>query len=281
MISKCLANVVILSTLLVIASCGKSPFEKQNESTGSLTAGHNLGSGTIPEKFSGIKLTIPEDIPERINDLAAERAISLGCDGLRILQAEKDGKIKYHILYFAEATDNPVNECFLTPEGDFEAISEDEMGFVDLIWEKHQPKLGKATHGIHYCLRLAEFYKGTSMTGDMFRVTQAAHATTGYFHKLISCLDVSGCLAQCESPTFPGNFHDCISSHNWDSFAFASGLYTWPDIIRVYKSSGFVDPAWSFTGYPGAAGGDGDWGDNGDADDNARSLRLQYYIRSF
>jgi len=262
--------------IIVIISCEKAPTE-QNKNNDNIS---NRQFESIPSTFKDIILSVPENVPEKVNDLAAEKAIKLGCDGIRILQVETEKIIKYHLLFFIDETGYDAYECFMTPEGTTEEILPDERNYINTIWENQQNKLKKTNDGIHQCMLLAEFYKGTNYTGDMFRVTQAAHLTTGYFHKLIYCLDLSTCLIQCDGTTFPGNFHDCISSHKWDSFMSEWGYYTWPDILKVWKSSNFVDAAWIFRDVYGAscAARDADWADNGDANNNARSLRLQYYI---
>ena len=260
---------LVLSFLSMISCDNKSvePTDLSSDSNLALSAS---------DDFAHLKISVPDTVPGRVNDLAAARALELDCDGLRILTVETEqGIIKYHIQIFSHSMDNIIDECFLTPDGQFEEIPPSCSLLIEQKWQEKHAHLKKTA--TTWCVPLAEFFVDASYGGNYFRVTQLANYTTGYFHKLINCLAWSSCLSQCSSPTFPGGFNDCISSHDWDSAAYVS-LYTYPDLIRVYDFINRTDLKHTFSG--GAQFGDGNWGDNG-CNDVASSLRLQYYIRSY
>ncbi len=257
-------------------SCDKAPIEPKMP-----TLDNSHSESTLAE-FEELSLAIPDSVPDFINDLAAARAVKQYCDGLRILEVEtKTGVRKYHVRIFNESMDNIIDECFLTKDGRYEELEPAYCGLIDQKWRAEHAKLKKAfpndETAADMCVVLAEFWVDASQGGNSFRVTQAANYTTGYFHKLIYCLGTSSCLIQCQAPWFPGGFNNLISSHDWDSFS-QNGYYTWPDLIRVYDGLSLTDLEHTF--YGSAAAGDGNWGDNG-CNDEASSLRLQYYIRYY
>lgn len=271
--------------LLVIAlvfgsiSCEKSPTE-QNNNNSTITSSQTE-SKPFATSFKDLTISVPDSVPEKVGDWADEIALKYGCDGIRFLQVENKEKVKkFHLQFFIDEAGIDVYECFMAKDGTIEEISPDNANYINSIWENKHKELNKSNHGDHYCLPLAEFYKDADYSGPMFRVTQAAHMATGYFHKLINCLMIPDCLIQCDGSIFPGNFNSCISSHKWVSFRFQSYYYTWPAKVKVYFAPGRVFLKWTFSGATGGscASHDSNWADNGDANDKANSLRLEYYI---
>jgi len=194
-------SAITIIFVMLLGGCTKGPVELED----------NVKSQSDEPRAEIMEtvLSVPESIPEHVDDIAVAEAVKDGFDGIRILAASSvESETKYLVSYFNDGNTEFEKELLIAEDGAIEHLNESERIYLKKSWEGRSLKKG-AKSAFNICWELAEFGDGTYLSGTKFHFSQTT-ISDGWFHKIIYNL---GSSQNCCETNYSGNLNDKISSH--------------------------------------------------------------------
>ncbi len=232
---NCMFMLTIGLMIIYLSNCSKG-ITDPNEKI------QNTSNSQIQSEMENVVISVPDSIPEKINELVVKKAGQFGFDGIRILGATSPGEESKYFVSFFNDGEGFGKEILVSSDGAIELLSEAEGAILNNRLNNSLKKTAWST-----CWNLATFYENTNQSGTQFRFTQET-TSTGWFHKIIWNL---GSNQICCAYTYYGTLNDKVSSHDWNSH-YQSGHATSPSSIKVrawgfQKDASLSGPAYLFT----------------------------------
>ncbi len=196
--------------------------------------------GQISDKVASVQLLlVPSKVPEIVDSLAVIQALKIGCDGIRILEAESEKDENSFFVSFFTDTEGIKKEAIYSLDGENVILNEDESLYLNNILDTYYLK--KTNNDCDHIWRLAYIFENAnydSLNGLYYQFTQRAH-NVGFYHKVCERLGTA-------SGDFPGGMNNLISSHLWAN-EVRCGKKTVVDKFKVWDGTYRSDSSYEFT----------------------------------